>query len=216
MTVNRPPSPACALTLALLFSACSHTSYVDQDNGHFDSAALNPFGRVVEYRTDLGLTVTRPACILAGSVEPAKEGVTDQHQIDVVHAAVLGRAKATITSITVIDGGTDRGQAMMEAAILGCPYVVLTDLTAQADTNLLVWSRKRIGIRIRMVRTSDGEELWCASHVASRSEGDIPLDPVTAVISLFRSTDFNSDADIAPSLIADAIRRIFETFPLPR
>lgn len=64
-----------------------------------------------------------------------------------------------------------------------------------------------------MVRVSDGHMLWRARHVASRSEGGLPLSPVSLVVETFASTQFSSDREVAASVVDDALRRVVATIP---
>jgi hypothetical protein len=200
--------------LALLSAACSQTTYVDKDVGRHGADALNLFDRVVEYQYDLGLMASRPSCIAVGSVEVAENLSHSQRMVDVVHSALLFRAQAVLRGVTIVEIPSDPESAVFEASILGCLHILFAELIVQDESYLLLWSRKRIGIRARLVRADDREELWTARHIASRSEGDVPLNPLGAAITVFRTKDFADDKDVFPSMVDDAVRRIFETFPV--
>ena len=216
MTVKYSTFHLYVLTLALvlLSSACSQTSYVDQSVSGQDARVLNPFDRVVEYQIDLGLIVANPTCIAVGPIEMAEGVNSSQHWVDTIRASIMSRSRAAFPDVAIVEIAADPSVAMMEANIQGCQYVVLTELTTQDETYLMAWSRKRIGIWVRLVHTENGEELWSAKHIASRSEGNVPLDPLAAAVTVFRTTDFDSDGDILPSLLDDAMRRTFSTLPI--
>ncbi len=214
MTTKYSTYHVYVLMLALLSSACSQTSYVDPSVRGQDARELNPFDRVVEYRIDLGLIVANPTCIAVGPIEMAKGVNSSQEWVDTIRASIMARSRAAFPDVAIVEIEADPSVAMMEANIQGCHYVVLTELTNQDETYLMAWSRKRIGIWVRLVRTEDGDELWSAKHIASRSEGAVPLDPLAAAVTVFRTADFNSDKDIMPSLLDDAMRRTFSTLPI--
>ncbi len=213
MTRSWPSFQASLLGLALL-AGCSQTSYVDRNVGRQDAGALNPFDRVVEYHLDLGFVASRPTCIAVGSVGVAVGAPQGQHIVDTVHLALLTRVPAVLPDVTIVEIDPDPASAIFESTIRGCPYVLLIEIIAQDDAYLLVWSRKRIGIRARLIRVDDLEEVWSAQHTASRSEGDIPLSPFGAIVSAFRAKDFAEDNDVIPSMIDDAVRRILAAFPM--
>lgn len=214
MPFKRAPHLANLLALAFLVTACSQTSYVDKNVGRQDAGALNPFDREVEYQFDLGLMTDRPNCIAVGAVDVAKGLQPDRRRIDSVHLAVVARARSVMPDISIVEIDIDPSAAIMEAGIRGCPYVLLAELFAEDEAYVLVWSRKRIGIRASLIRVDDREEMWSARHIASRSEGDVPLDPIGAVVTIFRTGDFAEDKDTVSSLVDDAVRRTFATLPI--
>ena len=214
MAANCSALRATIMGLALLSAACSQTTYVDIDVGHQDAGVLNPFDRVVEYQVDLGLMASRPSCIAVGSVAVTDSHPHGQHMVNVVHSALLARAQAVLHDITILEIPSDPTSAIFEASVQGCHHILFAQLFVQDESYLLIWSRKRIGIMVRLVRADDLEELWIAQHTASRCEGDIPLNPLGAAITIFRAKDFAEDKDVFPSMVDDAVRRIFETFPV--
>jgi len=213
MAINRPTTRVAVLGLALLSTACSQTSYVDKDVGRRDAGALNPFDRLVEYHVDLGLLANRPNCVLVAPVTVADGVPRGDQLVSAVHAAVIARTQAALPNAMVEDIDGDLDAVGLEASVRNCPHTLVAELIAQDDAYLLVWSRKRIGIRARLIRADDKEELWSAQHIASRSEGDLPLDPLGAIVTVFRTKNFADDKDVAPSMVDDALRRIFASFP---
>ena len=214
MATNYPAVWTTMLGLAFLSAACSQTSYVDKEVSRQGVGVLNPFDRVVEYRVELGLIASRPRCIAVGSVTVTDNLPREQHMVDVVHSALLARAQAVLHDITILEIPSDPTSAIFEASIQGCHHILFAELIAQEESYLLIWSRKRLGIMARLICTDDREELWTARHVASRVEGDVPLSPFVAAITVFRAMDFAEDKDVFPSMVDDAMRRIFETFPV--
>lgn len=213
MAIDHPITRAALLGLALLSTACSQTSYIDKDVGRRDTGVLNPFDRLVEYHVDLGLLANRPNCVLVAPVAVADGVPRGDQLVPVVHAAVIARTQAALPNAVVEDLDGDLDAVALEARVRSCPYALVADLIAQDNAYFLVWSRKRIGIRVRLIRADDKEELWSAQHIASRSEGDLPLDPFGAIVTVFRTKDFADDKDVVPSMVDDALRRIFASFP---
>ena len=52
-----------------------------------------------------------------------------------------------------------------------------------------------------------------AAHTAQRSDGGVPLSLIGAPVSAFRAARFNQDSDVLPSMVDDALRRIFASLP---
>ena len=55
--------------------------------------------------------------------------------------------------------------------------------------------------------------LWKASHVARRSDGSLPLTPISAPIAIYEAGRFSNDQDILPSMIDDTLRRLVISLP---
>ena len=60
---------------------------------------------------------------------------------------------------------------------------------------------------------ANGAELWRAAHQASRSEGTLPLSPMSVPIGAFSAGRFHGDADVFPSMADDVARRIVASLP---
>lgn len=99
------------------------------------------------------------------------------------------------------------------ARATGCDYFLKLRPWRQGDTYLLFWSYKALGVEAELV-TADGKtHLWRARHVARRSDGGLPLGPVSAAIQAFEAGSHATDRDIQHSLADDLARRLIETLP---
>ncbi|MBT3360161.1 MAG: hypothetical protein HN403_11100 [Rhodospirillales bacterium] len=94
-----------------------------------------------------------------------------------------------------------------------CGYLVESRPWGGDSVFALFWTQERIGLDISMVRIIDGAVVWKARHIATRSEGGLPLSPFSAVYNLATVGQFKMDGDVAISLVDDATRRIVATLP---
>ena len=96
--------------------------------------------------------------------------------------------------------------------IESCDAFVRWRVIGLSSANFLVWSRRDFGLDVEMFREAD-RTLWKASHVARRSDGGLPLSPLSAPVAIFEASRFSNDRDILPSMIDDAMRRLVVTLP---
>lgn len=80
---------------------------------------------------------------------------------------------------------------------------------------VLFWSQRTMGLEVKLVRTDDDLTLWKARHIASRSNGGLPLSLLSAPMSAYQATSLAGDADVVPSMVEDVVRRLFTTLPSP-
>ena len=80
-------------------------------------------------------------------------------------------------------------------------------------TFVLVWAQARLSLSARLFRLRDDVELWHGTHAANRSEGSIPLSPISIPVSAFSAGKFHSDQDVFPSMADDAARRLLASLP---
>ena len=64
-----------------------------------------------------------------------------------------------------------------------------------------------------LIRIRDDKVVWQARHVATRSDGGVPLSPASAIVNIFQAASFQGDGDVNFSLADDAVRRIVKTLP---
>ena len=94
-----------------------------------------------------------------------------------------------------------------------CPGYLEWHLTAASDSNFLVWSRKEIGLEVRLAWAEDDTTLWQAAHTTSRSDGGLPLSLLSLPIAAAEAAVFSQDRDQLPSMIDDVVRRLVVTVP---
>ena len=81
------------------------------------------------------------------------------------------------------------------------------------NSTIFELAKTRGGRTVRGIRIGDGRELWKARHQGIRSDGGLPLSPVSAAVSSFEATRFHLDDDITASLTDDVVRRLIATLP---
>jgi len=210
----RPTIQVIIAILTGLLVACSQTAYVDRNGERQNANTLNLFERVVEYDIDLGLVSSPPGCTAVGAVSIAPPTHTEIDVYDLIRRSLLAQTRTNFPDMEIFEVAADEKQAIFDAQIQGCPFLLIADLITRDEAYLLIWSRKQISLTVRLIRLEDNQLLWSAHHTASRSEGGLPLSPFGAVTTIFLTKDFAEDKDIMPSIIDDAMRRIFTTFPV--
>ncbi len=234
----------CCMALvcfALGLAGCSQVVNVGRDSDASGTARLNPFSHVIKYDIDPAIVLDYPHRICIGGVTVApdaekkpeaektgkerpdadkRETGPDQDKPTVpelVRRSFVGhglmRLEELGIAVTVVPPGDDA----IDAALGGCPYLLTAVLLNDDEFYTLLWSRRRIGVELRLTAVDSDQTLWTARHVSSRNEASVPLDPIGLAVAVFRAQDFADDKDIVPSMIDDVMRRLFATFPaLPR
>jgi len=233
---SRAAVVAGALSLA---GACSQVVNVGRDSDTQGTARLNPFSSVIKYDIDPAIVLDYPRRICVGGVtvadgaEKEKKSDKEERPADTAQAAADGEAQdageptvpdlvrrslvahalmrlaALDIAVTVVQAGDE-----LAAAIEDCPYLLTATLLNNDEFYTLVWSRRRIGVELRLTAVDSDQTLWTARHVSSRNEASMPLDPIGLAVAVFRAQDFAEDKDIVPSMIDDVMRRLFAAFPV--
>ena len=94
-----------------------------------------------------------------------------------------------------------------------CDFVVRSAPIGDHGIYALVWAKAQVGIQLQLEHGRRGIVMWRARHVATRSEGGLPLTPVGAVVNAFWAAQFQADREEIATLIDKAVRRIMRTFP---
>ena len=207
-----------AAAVVLVMSGCAETRYVDFKDAEADSLLL---GRTVAVEIDRQYYEDYPDCvvIMPPSAAPGLDRVAG-----LVEAALTTRLTRKVTRVV---GAVERDLATRKTAVdplhpgdrefllktLGCEAFMTIEISGPGNTYFLVWSEFRVGLEARLFRVRDGRLLWHARHVADRSGGGLPLSPIGAVIETFSSTRFSADADVADSVVDDAVRRVVASMP---
>ena len=93
-----------------------------------------------------------------------------------------------------------------------CGYRIETELTGGNGIYLVFWAQSRLALQLRLIAQDDGAVLWEARHDLARSQGGVPLSPMTAPLLAYQATAFGNDGEQVYSMIDDALRRMWETF----
>lgn len=187
----------------------------------YGQAAEQPFARDVEVAVSDGFYRDPPRCAV---VLPLAGDVRDRMTAHEVESAVAQHLHARLSRVIGPEGRqaaarrlaidpTHPADQRVLAQALDCPHVVVVRPYGAADVNVIVWSQARLGLELELRRAGEKEALWRARHVATRSEGGLPVSPLSAVGEALFTARFRMDPELAPSLLSDALRRIVATLP---
>ncbi|RED53552.1 hypothetical protein [Aestuariispira insulae] len=221
----KPKSPLILATAGLglsLLSACVTTEHVPY--GARDEKPLT-LGRTVEYEINDRFYQDAPECVTILPVDTGGDAQTTIHLA--VEDAVSRYMRMKMTR--VIDR-TDRRLLERRLAVdlshssdrsayartSRCRHFVRIRPWGGGNQYLVFWSRESIGAEVSIVRADDNTPLWKARHVASRSDGGLPLNPFSAVFSAYEANALSSDSEIPLSLADDVARNIVATIPTMR
>ena len=203
---------------ALALAACAETRYVAYE---VDEANASPFSRSVAFKVAGAYYRDPPDCavvmpFLADGRRPANAAIIEnalvRHLSAKVASVVAAAERRRLARALAVDLSRAQGRAALARAA-GCGFLVEAAPWGGEGIYALVWTQARIGLDVRMIRARDDRVVWHARHVATRSEGGLPLSPFSAVANALTAARFNADGDVAFSLADDAVRRIFETLP---
>jgi hypothetical protein len=99
------------------------------------------------------------------------------------------------------------------AKATGCEAYLLWRVLIAEDSYFLVWSQRRLRIEAALYRLGDDRLFWQAVHTGRRSDGTLPLSPLSLPFAVFEATNFKADDDVLPSMIDDVVRRLIVTLP---
>jgi len=203
---------------ALVAASCSNTTYRTYDDPERDQNPL--LGREVTYWLNPRIYSARPECAV---VLPPKDK-PPPHVVRLVGPALarylggrlprvidpLERKRLEKTHGIDLKGKSGRRRF---AKASGCnAYLVWRVINAE-NSYFLVWSQRRVRVEAALFRTSDDKLFWQAAHTGRRSDGTLPLSPLSLPFAVFEATNFKADNDVLPSMIDDVVRRLIITLP---
>jgi hypothetical protein len=218
MTRGRASKAAAVLLAAAALVACSETTYRTYND---PKRTENPLlAREVVYWINPAIYSARPRCavVLAPKDEPSP-----------VAARLVGPALARYLGARLprvigplerkrlergrgidLDGKSGRQRF---AKATGCEAYLLWRVLIAEDSYFLVWSQRRLRIEAALYRLGDDRLFWQAVHTGRRSDGTLPLSPLSLPFAVFEATNFKADDDVLPSMIDDVVRRLIVTLP---
>lgn len=185
------------------------------------SDSLNLLGPAVESEVTDALYRVVPGCITVRAV--GFDGV-DRKNAAIVENSVVRHARDRFDRVI---GGAARRDLERKLAVdlshrrdrqafadhTGCRHFLYISPWKSEDGYFLVWSRRSIGVAVRLTDIDGRKTLWRARHVAHRQEGGLPLSPISFLIDVARAGAFQADSDIPYSLADDLARRLFLFLP---
>jgi hypothetical protein len=214
------------LAAALLTAGCSGVANIARDSDAHNVAQMNPFQSVVEYDVDPAIVLDAPQRVCIGTVtistkppkvddQPQTEKMSQERQTlpTMLQRSLEAHARMRFEDLDIAVTASKSGEDQVQAALDGCTYLLTADLIEDNEIYSVFWSRRQVGVELRLAAVESDQTVWSARHVDSRNEASVPLDPVSLVVSVVRTQDFASDRDILPSMIDDVMRHLFATFP---
>ena len=208
-----------SLVSSLTLSACISTQHVPY--GARDDSPVT-LSRTVEYNIADSFYRDAPECVTILPMDTAGQPRAVIH--DVLEDAVARYMRMKMT--TVIDR-VDRAHLTRRLAVdlshpsdrrafasgARCHHFVDIRPWGSGKQYLLFWNREAIGIEVAIYNSHEEAPLWKARHVASRSDGGLPLNPISAIFSAYEANSLAADQDIPMSLADDVARHIVATLP---
>ncbi|MES9963498.1 MAG: SH3 domain-containing protein [Candidatus Sedimenticola sp. 20ELBAFRAG] len=108
-------------------------------------------------------------------------------------------------------GGSASDSAIAQR--VGCRWLLKGNITKFSVVKMGLFSSLRVGTELQLVRANDGFIAWEGSHLASSSEGALPLSPIDLVVGIFKANRI-INADEMESVTSDMARRLVHTMPL--
>ena len=209
---------AAAFLLATVLGACSNTTYRAYDDPKRDQNPL--LGREVIYWLNPEIYSAHPQCavLLPPKAKPSSKVV---HQVGRALARYLGEKlprvidpveRKRLEKTHGIDLQDEDGRRRFARATRCNAYLIWTVVRAE-DSYFLVWSQRQLRVEAALYRARDDKLLWQAAHTGRRSDGTLPLSPLSLPFAVFEATDFKADNDVLPSMIDDVVRRLIITLP---
>ena len=215
---NKTTRKILALFALVTLAACAETRYVTYDGGEKEA---NPFARTIEFDLTGEFYKDPPECavILPFTVDgkPHRHAAVIEESLARHLAAKMNRVigpleRRRLTRSMAVDLSHPTDRAAF-ARTNRCRAFVEAKPWGGDDVYVLFWTQSRMGLDVTMT-AADGETvLWRARHVATRSDGGLPLSPLSAAFGAFSAARHNSDDDVAFSLVDDAVRRMVKTLP---
>ncbi|MDH3241489.1 MAG: hypothetical protein OEO83_12585 [Alphaproteobacteria bacterium] len=206
------------LLAALALAACSNTTYRTYDDPERDQNPL--LGREVTYWLNPIIYSARPECavVLTPKDKPSPDVI---RLVGPALARYLGERlprvidpleRKRLEKTHGIDPH-DKSGRLRFAKATGCNAYLLWRVVSAEDSYFLVWSQRRLRVEAALYRVGDDRLFWQAAHTGRRSDGTLPLSPLSLPFAVFEATNFTADNDVLPSMIDDVVRRLIITLP---
>ena len=202
---------------AFAVNACTTTSYRTYQT---PAPEQNPLIREVVYHVDSELYASSPRCAVIlptnKDIDAVRadliEGALVRHLRDTIPRVIATGERQELTRSLAVDLAEKQDRRSFAAAASCETHLVWRVLEVESQY-LLFWSHRAIGLEVALIRSHDDVTLWKARHTASRSDGGLPLSPISAPISAYQAANLAADADVTPSMVEDVVRRVFATLP---
>lgn len=207
-----------AVAPLLFLAACAETTYVGYQG---EEASPSMFSRQVEFNISKAFYRDPPDCVVVLRSPPKGQGDGRGRVIeDALARQVSGKVNRVI-------GPNERDRLVRRLAVdlsrpgdrrvlarqARCGFFVQAKPWGGESVYAVLWTQTRVGLEVTMTRAGDDAVLWRARHVATRSDGGLPLSPFSIASNAFMAARLNGDGDVPLSLVDDALRRMIRTLP---
>jgi hypothetical protein len=205
---------------ALMFlSSCQSMSYVD-----YNSAPEIPdssLSRSVAYEVTPAFELSPPECVvilpfgkkdISSGRSRSVERALARYLFEKVDRVVGPVERDYVAELQGFDARSSDGVEYL-LSHFRCGHVIRSTPVGDNGTYALVWAQAKVGLQVQLEHGRRGTVLWRARHIATRSEGGLPLSPLGVAVNVFWATRFQSNQEEFRTLTDDAARRIVRTFP---
>ncbi len=208
-----------ALGALVALAACAETRYVAYDAK--GKEGVNPFDRTIEFKVANAFYKDPPDCavvlpfLVKGKPHRHARVIEDslaRHLSAKMNRVIGPMERRRLVRSMAVDL-SHAGDRAAFARANRCRAFVEAKPWGGEDVYVLFWTQSRIGLDVTLSRAGDQRAVWRARHVATRSDGGLPLSPFSAAFSAFSAARLKSDGDVAFSLVDDAVRRMVKTLP---
>ncbi len=210
---------ASVFAAMMLLSSCQSVSYVDYNSA--PEVTDTSLSRSVAYEVTPAFELSPPNCVVVlpfGGKEMssgrghAVERALARYLFEKVDHVVGPLARDHVAEVQGIDARSSDGMELL-LRHFRCDYVIRSTPVGDNGVYALVWAQARVGLQVQLEHGRRGTVLWRARHVATRSDGGLPLSPLGVAANMFWAARFQSDREEYKTLTDDAARRIMRTFP---
>ncbi len=107
----------------------------------------------------------------------------------------------------------DPGDLRRLAAATHCRTALTWRMIDTGEVFLGVWSERHLDLEATLAPMGDKAPLWRARHAGRRSDGGLPLSPLSVPFVVADVALRHRDSKLDASLVDDVARRLFATLP---
>ena len=205
------------MLVALALSACNTTTYRSYDSPVDEST---PVFRDVRYDVADNFYRDPPNCavVLAAPEDTPTEladmveRAADRHLREKLLRVISPAERQRVVRDLVLDLNNNQDRTRF-ARMRNCHHILRIHQAKADDTYAVVWSERQVTIELALHTARDSAVIWRAEHTASRGDGGLAMSPLGLGGAALRAGLSHGDSEITPSLVDDAMRRLFVTLP---
>ena len=207
------------LTFLILLSSCQSMSYVGYNTA--PDIPDKSLSRSVAYEVTPAFERSPPDCVVmlpfGDKDTPTGRGRSIERALarnlfEKVDRVVGPVARDRVAERQGVDARSSDGMEFL-LKYFRCDYVIRSTSVGDSGVYALVWAQARVGLQVQLEHIRRGTILWRARHIATRSDGGLPLSPLGVAANMFLAARLQSDREEFKTLMDTAARRIIRTFP---